>query len=144
MPLAMAITELNPEELEVFSSRVDAGISLLDQHVRLHTVRCDFHGWREKLELDKLNISLSHRCVLGQISGRYGIGAEHLGYFAPSDNPRLSEFGFIGCLSRQNADCYGNQCQAVWEQFAALPRLKGNAPVQLLTATWHHKLSNGA
>jgi hypothetical protein len=50
---------------ENMQSRVTAGAALLDEH---------FGNWRERIHLDVLKMRSQCRCVLGQLTHRYGDG----------------------------------------------------------------------
>lgn len=69
---------INREELEGY---VDAGIALLDKE-------CAFDNWREKIDLGELRMSLSDKCILGQIYGSFGTGC------ADMNIPLPYQYGF--------------------------------------------------
>jgi hypothetical protein len=58
---------------------VKKGVYLLDEQ---------FPEWRQKIDLDSLELSSGHCCVLGQLYGYYSWGQRQLGL----DNPSM--FGF--------------------------------------------------
>ncbi len=55
----------DPYELERVQRRVKLGTTLLDEH---------YDRWHEAIDLAKLNMELTDRCVIGQISGHPDFG----------------------------------------------------------------------
>jgi hypothetical protein len=69
---------------------VNNGVALLDEKAP---------GWREKMNLDKLNMSNCIDCVLGQVFGDFFDGVTALGFTAPltadTIREKLVEHGFL-------------------------------------------------
>ena len=65
------------------ADRVKKGADLLDRARP---------GWQDGIELDRLNIASSFRCILGQVYGEYSVGCEALGINGWGDEPRALAF----------------------------------------------------
>lgn len=66
---------------------VKAGMKLLDEKVP---------GWREQIDLSKLDMSFCFTCILGQVFGEYNFGLEELNITGDDDevNEQALKLGF--------------------------------------------------
>lgn len=71
---------------------VKKGIALLDSKVE---------GWRERIDVSKLDMASGDSCIVGQVFGSYGVGLDALGiesgrgygfYPAYSNDPTVANF----------------------------------------------------
>lgn len=69
------------------AERVAAGAGLLDEHAP---------GWADRIDIDRLNISLCSRCVLGQLYGDYFRGLDAIPAIGTSgDEVGPADYGFF-------------------------------------------------
>lgn len=64
------MTVVTEKETTPYQERARRGAAFLDEHRTDH--------WRERIDLDKLDIGNECTCVLGQLYGHYGDGVEAL------------------------------------------------------------------
>ena len=62
---------------EDLRTRIERGAKLLDERAP---------GWRERIDLDRLDMGGCFDCVLGQLFGGYSTGADALGLHLPTDS----------------------------------------------------------
>jgi hypothetical protein len=100
--------------LTLMQERVQAGIKFLDENAP--------RNWRERVDLDRLDIDKSSRCMLGQIYNNYWTGLTALNI----TTPQAVDLGFIA------GNTSGALLTQVWrEQIAATPRPAEPEPVRM-------------
>ena len=72
-----------------YDERIDAGIALLD---------ADMRNWRDKIDLETLNLETGHDCILGQV---YGDLAKEMGIYSGFDAGKYHLYGY------ENSSTYG-------------------------------------
>lgn len=101
--------------------RVRKGIAFLDHHGP--------EGWRDKIDLDMLDVGCVSECVLSQIYRDgdfiigFNIGCDALGIFADGDAP-LCGFESWYIYNRQECDGYGDDFEELneaWKRILSLP-----------------------
>jgi hypothetical protein len=126
---AFTAPALSPEGLAVFLPRVQMSAVMLDVHPWTHSFftrrKCPLRNWREQVDVQTLDITSGHNCILGQVCG-YSRGCEHL----ELDEPDRVRFGFLPPY--------------LDDKFTRIPDSWLASPSSLLTATWQYELTRAA
>jgi hypothetical protein len=84
--------------------RVELGAALLTKHF-------GHAGWKQKIDLDRLNIAGDDSCIIGQLFGDYGDGLTTVGAW-PAD--ARQRYGFTGNFDGATAN---HALTAIWKAY---------------------------